>query len=93
MIRVGSQPFREVWLADCEFSAPPGERPRVICFVAWELGTGQKLRLWQDELAEMKQPPYAIGEDILFVAYYASAEVGCFLSLGWPLPINVRELV
>ena len=28
----------------------------------------------------------------MFVAYFASAELGCFLSLGWPLPFNVVDL-
>jgi hypothetical protein len=28
----------------------------------------------------------------LFVAYYASAEMGCHLALGWPLPENVLDL-
>jgi len=92
VICVGSQLFREAWLVDFEFSAPPGERPSVICLVAWELSTGRKLRLWQDELAGMKQPPYGIGEDVLVIAYYVSAELGCHLSLGWPLPINVLDL-
>ena len=84
--------FREVWLVDFEFSAPSGERPNVVCLVARELASGHILRLWQDELAGMKQPPYAIGKDVLFVAYYASAEIGCHLSLGWPLPTNVLDL-
>jgi len=92
LIQVGSQHFRSVWLVDFEFSAPPGERPKVICLVAWELSSGYKLRLWKDELASMKQPPYAVGVDTLFVAYYASAEMGCHLSLGWPLPLNVLDL-
>jgi hypothetical protein len=26
------------------------------------------------------------------VAYYASAEIGCYLGLGWPLPVNVIDL-
>ena len=28
----------------------------------------------------------------MFVAYSASAELGCFLALGWPLPHNVFDL-
>ena len=28
----------------------------------------------------------------MFVAYFASAELGCFLELGWPLPVNVVDL-
>lgn len=27
-----------------------------------------------------------------FVAYYASAELGCFLSLGWDLPVRILDL-
>ena len=29
---------------------------------------------------------------MLFVAYYASAELGCHLSLGWPMPARVLDL-
>jgi DNA polymerase I len=28
----------------------------------------------------------------LFIAYYASAELGCFRALGWPMPVNVLDL-
>ena len=28
----------------------------------------------------------------MFVAYYASAELGCFLALGWPLPAHILDL-
>jgi hypothetical protein len=37
-------------------------------------------------------PPYPIGPDTLFVAYLASAELGCHLALGWPLPARVLDL-
>ena len=84
--------FREVWLVDFEFSAPPGERPTPICLVAREQVSGRELKVWQDELQSMKTPPYAIDEDSLFVAYYASAELGCHLALGWVLPQNVLDL-
>lgn len=92
MIPIGNFTFRSVWLVDFEFSAPPGERPRVVCLVAWELATGKKLRLWQNELQDMDALPYDIDENALFVAYYASAEIGCHLALGWPLPVNVLDL-
>ncbi len=91
-MKVGSIHFREVWLVDFEFSAPPGERPSVVCLVARELATNRKLRLWENELMEMGQAPYAVGEDALFVAYYASAEMTCHLALGWSLPVNVLDL-
>ncbi|EIC21446.1 DNA polymerase [Thiorhodovibrio frisius] len=88
----GEPNFGEIWLVDFEFSAPPGERPRVVCLVARELFSGQLMRVWEDELAGMAAPPYPVGEDVLFVAYYASAEMGCHLALGWPLPTHVLDL-
>src|SRR5262249_17941810 len=35
---------------------------------------------------------YPVGPDVLFVAYYASAELGCHLALGWPMPARVLDL-
>ena len=37
-------------------------------------------------------PPFPIGADALFVAYYASAELGCFRALSWPMPANMLDL-
>ena len=83
-------PFREVWAADFEFVAHPGERPDVVCLVARELKSGRVIRLWRDQLGPV--PPYATGPDTLFVAYYASAELGCHRALGWPTPARVLDL-
>jgi DNA polymerase I len=91
-MKVGNHDFREVWLADFEFSQPPGERPAPICMVAKELGTGRVERVWRDDLLRMKAPPYSLGSDALFVAYYASAEITCHLALGWPVPTNILDL-
>ena len=89
---INNKPFKHVWLVDFEFSAPPGENPKPICLVAWDLVSGQKMRIWQDELNTLKMPPYDISSESLFVAYYASAEMGCHLSLNWGLPENVLDL-
>jgi DNA polymerase-1 len=83
-------PFKEVWLVDFEFGAPPGDIQEPVCLVAWELKSGRKLRLWRDEFGTA--PPYSTGPDALFVAYYASAEIGCHLALGWPVPERVLDL-
>ena len=83
--------YREVWFVDFEFSAPDGERPRPVCLVAKELRSGRLVRLFEEEL-HRPAPPYAVGPDALFVAYYASAELGCHLALGWPMPVNVLDL-
>jgi DNA polymerase I len=60
--------------------------------VAQEVKTGQVIRLWRNELLALTKAPFNIGSDALFVAYFASAEFGCFLELGWPLPANVLDL-
>jgi DNA polymerase I len=72
-------PYREVWVVDFEFIAEPGERPDPVCLVARELLRGQLVRLWRDELSS--RPPYSVAADSLFVAYFASAEIGCHLKL------------
>jgi len=83
-------PFPEIWAVDFEFGADAGENPQPVCLVAWELRSGRKLRLWRDEFGSA--PPYPIGPDVLFVAYYASAEIGCHLALGWPVPERLLDL-
>jgi DNA polymerase family A len=86
-------PFSEVWAVDFEFrpqDSREGNRPDPICLVAYELKSGRKLRLWRDELGPF--PPYSVGPDSLFIAYYASAEIGCHLTLGWPKPARILDL-
>jgi hypothetical protein len=88
-------PFREVWLVDFEFrpedgARDGGARPSPVCLVALELKSGRKLRLWRDEMGSA--PPYSTGADSLFVAYYASAELGCHIALGWPRPARILDL-
>jgi hypothetical protein len=84
-------PFKEIWALDFEFIAEPGALPLPVCVVARELGSNRLVRLWQDELLGAK-PPFPIDDETLFVAYYASAELGCFLQLGWPLPTRIVDL-
>jgi hypothetical protein len=91
-VRIGRRDFREVWAVDFEFGAAPGEPPAPRCMVARELGSGRTLRLWEDDLRALRRAPFATDKDALFVAYYASAELGCFLVLGWPFPANVLDL-
>jgi hypothetical protein len=83
-------PFKEIWAVDFEFDAKSGENPEPVCLVAWEMRSGRKVRLWRDEFSVA--PPYPTGADVLFVAYYASAEIGCHLALGWPVPERVLDL-
>ena len=82
--------FREVVLCDFEFVSQPGERQIPVCMVAWQLRSGRKLRIWEDQFGPT--PPFEIGRDIAVVSYFASAELGCFRSLGWSMPDRVLDL-
>ena len=82
--------FREIVLIDFEFEAGQGERPVPVCLVAHELLSGRRFRVFQDQLGQT--PPYATGSEVLFVAFYASAELGCYRVLGWPMPERILDL-
>ena len=93
-------PYRYVVAADFEFefgghasfeeASRSGERPRPVVMVAKELRSGQTWRLRRGEFGP--RPPFPIGRDAVFVAYYASAEMGCFRALDWPMPAYVLDL-
>ena len=97
---LGLLPHRAVVAADFEFefgghaipedAGRSGERPRPVCMVAKELRTGQEWRMGRGEFGP--EPPFPFGPDALFIAYYASAELGCFRALGWPKPVNILDL-
>ena len=82
--------FREVVVVDFEFLATPATGRSPVCLVAHELRSGRRFRVWQDQFGPV--PPYATGPDVLFVAYYASAELGCYRVLGWPMPERILDL-
>jgi hypothetical protein len=82
--------YREIVVADFEFAALPGERPSPLCLVAHELRSRRRFRVWRDQFGP--EPPYATGSDVLFIAFYASAELGCHRVLGWPMPPRVLDL-
>ena len=83
-------PFRNVVAIDFEFNfgghgsteaaGRSGERPRPVCMVAKELRSGQTWRLWRGQFGS--QPPFPLDNDTVLIAYYASAELGCFKALG-----------
>jgi DNA polymerase-1 len=87
---VNLEAYSEIWCADFEFHAPLGERPDPICLVAREVRSGRTVKLWRGEFGPA--PPFSTDADTLFVAYYASAELGCFLALNWPLPERILDL-
>ncbi len=76
-------------MADFEFAISPGERPDPTCLVAHELRSGRRFRLMRDKMGP--EPPYATGPDVLFVAYYASADLGCYRALNWSIPPRILD--
>jgi hypothetical protein len=82
--------FDEIIFADFEFVPAPGERPDVVCLAWHERSTGQTHCLWRNALGDTS--PYRTDARTLFVCFVGNAELGCHLSLNWPLPKNVLDL-
>jgi len=84
-------PFKEIWAVDFEFhqGGVEGNQQIPVCLVARELRSGRYVKTWQDEFTTT--PPYPIDKDSLIIAYFASAETHCHLSLGWELPMNLID--
>jgi DNA polymerase-1 len=81
----------------CDFEFRPrggieGNPLEVICMVALDINSKQYFRYWSEDLYSMPSPPFDIVNNVVFVAYYASAELSCFESLGWQSPEHVLDL-
>ena len=84
-------PWQAIWAVDFEFATPKGGHPVPLCVVARDLNSGRVVRQWIN--VENPGPcPYGTGADDLFLAYYASAEIGCILALRWPVPARIVDL-
>jgi DNA polymerase-1 len=93
-------PFKHLVAVDFEFefgghdtleaAGRSGERQRPVCMVAKELRSGKTWRLWRGEFGS--QPPFPVDDSTVLVAYYASAELGCFKALNWPAPAHILDL-
>jgi len=84
-------PWQSIWAVDFEFAGKDGDTPRPLCVVAHDLLSGRWTRQWLDG-ESAPGCPYGTGPDDLFIAYYASAEIGCHLALGWPIPQRIIDL-
>lgn len=91
-MRVEDVPYREIVVIDTEFESTAGERPIPVCICARELRSGRETRTWLYGAHRPNAPPFAAGPDVLVVAYFVSADFGCYLALGWELPPNVLDL-
>ena len=84
-----------IYLVDFEFHPAKGKEgnpPVPVCMVVRRWPNGETSKYWQDELFMMRSSPFPVGEKALFVAFYASAELDCFQTLGWKYPANVLDL-
>ena len=88
-----SSNFGRIIVADFEYEARDGDLPIVLCMVAHELDEHlqhvRTIRKWRGEFAPTS--PFDIGDDTLFVAYSAWAELTCFQVLGWKFPTHIFD--
>jgi hypothetical protein len=84
-----------VFLIDFEFrpeNGREGNTPEPVCLVVRDFLSGVTSRYWKDDIHSRSSAPFSVGRDALCVAYFSSAEMDCFLKLGWQLPENVLDL-
>jgi len=84
-----------IYLVDFEYhpvNGVEGNSPDPVCMVVCNLKTGVVGRYFREQLKAMEAVPFHTGPNSLFVAYYAPAELDCFIALGWSLPVNILDL-
>jgi DNA polymerase-1 len=97
--RLACLPFREILAVDAEYypgqglanGGVEGDLITPLCFVVHELRSGRTTRVWQDELLQLRFPPYRLDADTLFVAYGLAAEFGVHLRRGWGEPARAID--
>jgi DNA polymerase I len=86
--------FTNIVVADFEYEVSDGDLPNVLCMVVHLLDQNLQhvhtIKLWRGEFG--KEPPFDIGDDTVFVAYSAWAELTCFLVLDWKFPKHIFDL-
>src|SRR6516165_1221054 len=86
--------FSRFVVADFEYECiKPGNLPDPLCMVAHVFDENfrhvETIKRWRGEFGAT--PPFDIGDDTLFVAYSAWAELTCFLVLGWNFPVHIFD--
>jgi DNA polymerase-1 len=84
--------FAHITLVDFEFRALSGNRPEPVCMVVKDYRSGCVRRYWRDDLLTLRGCPFPVGPTDVMVSFYASAEIGQMLELGWQLPHAVIDL-
>jgi DNA polymerase family A len=85
--------FSTIVVCDFEYEVADGDLPHVLCMVAYVLDENLRhvrtIKLWRGDLDSAA--PFDTGDDTLFVAYSAWAEMTCFLTLGWKFPEHIFD--
>jgi hypothetical protein len=81
--------FRRAWGVDTEYCSF-GNHPRSRCLCAVDLLSGERREVW---LAGAVKPPcpFEMARDECFIFFAADADIGVFLSCGWPVPRQVLD--
>lgn len=82
--------FPNIWIVDYEFYGGGGNPQIPICYVAKNFKTKEVIKHWITETET--EPEYSTDEKTLFVAYFASAEMGCHQTLNFKLPLYIVDL-
>jgi hypothetical protein len=82
--------YRRAWVVDTEY--PFDNHPRVRCLCAVDLLSNEWREVW---LAGAAHPPcpFEMAADELFIFCAADADVNVFITLGWPIPRNVIDVL
>ena len=85
--------FQNIIVADFEYTGHDNSNnPIPVCLSAKDILTGTSFELFQDDLFVLKEPPFNIFQNSLFISYAAQAELKCFKILNWKMPFNVCDL-
>lgn len=87
---VEALPFRQIVIDDFEFHPDDNLNPHTVCFSTRELRTGQRINLARRDLGS-RHPFNTDRKDTVTIGHAVSAEVGCYLDLGWPLPAYLLD--
>lgn len=83
--------FKQIWAVSISFSRENGECPTPQHLVALELNSGDVANLRHDQFNTIT-PPFDIEPESLILMVSANDVLGCFLEIGWPMPINILDL-
>ena len=81
--------FDRIVAVDTEFTPVAGGHIRPICYVAHELISGERARLWHTEIGP--EPPFPTDDRTLYVAHSAQAEIGFHRVCDWPVPARTFD--